>query len=51
MKTALVKKRERGLRGDTVCIVCPHCGRDHWIPDNITGACRTGKPFKIGPRR
>lgn len=50
MKSAPIKKRERARR--IVCVVCPHCGRDHWIPDNITGVCRLGKPFTITePRR
>jgi hypothetical protein len=45
MKSAPIKKRERAKR--VVCVVCPHCGHDHWVPDSVTGTCRLGKPFAI----
>lgn len=45
MKSAIVKKKERSRR--QVCVKCPHCGRDHWVPDDVTGSCRLGKASRV----
>jgi hypothetical protein len=53
MKVARVKRQDRSPGGGVrICIQCPICRSDHWLPDSDVGKCpRRPGTFTIQGRK